>query len=244
VREVSETTTIDRQSVDDLMDKAAKAMARAAWFEAERLTHRAVHMARQAGDFNTMASIVLPLQEARRQRYQLALACGVVTRWTEPITEETAAQAGCYLIEPPQVGADARRLRLGALQHDVPAAVLCREPAMRVGLWPIVAVSASFSIRTRVDPPDDPQRPDLRWFTGAMEALGDEAIAEIDPVMELTRRIDAILGRLDAVPEHEKLHQLLCETCREAHRKGVAESDAPTKNGPKRTRKGPSRVKS
>jgi len=59
-------------SLNTLMSKAQQALSRNHWFEAERLAAKALDMARSEGDFNLMARIALPLQEARRQRMQLA----------------------------------------------------------------------------------------------------------------------------------------------------------------------------
>ena len=57
--------------------------------------------------------------------------------------------------------------------------------------------------------------PDLEWYATALEALG-EAAAELDPAMNAQKRVNALLPRVDAIPEHAGLHQLLEESCREA----------------------------
>ena len=64
----------------------------------------------------------------------------------------------------------------------------------------------------------------MEWFTGAMEALGDWAIESLDPEMDVEKRVDMLLARLDAVPDHEALHEVLAETCREAQ-EAVAEDE-------------------
>jgi hypothetical protein len=50
----------------------------------------------------------------------------------------------------------------------------------------------------------------------AGEQLGDAAIESIDPTAEPARQVDALLERLDAFPDHEKLHQALEEACQVA----------------------------
>ena len=60
--------TVKSTSVNSLMTKAQQALSRNHWFEAERLCARALDMARAECDFNLMARVLLPLQEARRQR--------------------------------------------------------------------------------------------------------------------------------------------------------------------------------
>jgi len=217
------------KEIDSLMESASRALVHTRYFEAERLAEEALAAARSSGDFDRMSRILLPLQEARRQRVQQALDVGAVTLVTAPITEEMPIERGCYLIQPPQVGADARRLRLMALEREIPVAVLCREPKTKLGLCPVVAISPGMTMRTCVDPPQDWDNPDLPWFAQAMELLGEHAIESIDPALAVLKRLDALLLRLDALPEHESLHQALEQTCREALREQMAES-APRKS--------------
>lgn len=54
------------------------------------------------------------------------------------------------------------------------------------------------------------------WFESAGEALGDKAIADLDPELHPHWRVDEMMEALDAYPEHEKLHQALAKACREA----------------------------
>ena len=207
-----------QKKIDDLMEKASAALSRAACFEAERMALKALQMARQLGDWDRMARITQPLQEARRLRGQLAFQAaeagpGVVLL-DQTVTENMAIEPGCYLVQPPLVGADARRFRLAALQKEIPVVVVCREPMTQLKLQPIVAIGAGTTVRTKIKPPKKDE-PTLEWFAEAMEALGDWAIDMVDREMELTRRIDTLIERLDVVPDHEKLHQVLAETCRE-----------------------------
>ncbi|MFM1804684.1 MAG: hypothetical protein RL136_1563 [Planctomycetota bacterium] len=209
--------TVKSTSVNSLMTKAQQALSRNHWFEAERLCQRALDMARTDGDFNLMARIILPLQEARRQRMQIAFDSKKIVIVDEPVSEERKLEAKCYLVQPPLVGADARRMRLAALEREIPAVVLCREPRTQLGLCPIVAIG-QVTVRTRIDPPKKWDKPDLAWFIEATEQLGDAAIENLDPSSEPSRVVDALLERLDAVPDHEKLHQMLAEACKEAAR--------------------------
>lgn len=207
--------------IDDLMERASEALARTRYFEAERMALKALTMAHGAHDHERMSRILLPLQEARRQRWQMALDTGDIHIVKEPFGDEIKLKPGCYLVQPPLVGADARRLRLKALEQDVPAAVICREPTTQTRLIPVVAIGR-VTIRTQVRPANAEETPTLEWLNSAMEALGDTAIEELDPALSLERRIEALMERLDAIPDHEKLHQALAETAREAiHRAGT-----------------------
>ena len=143
--------TVKSTSVNSLMSKAQQALSRNHWFEAERLCARGLDMARSEGDFNLMARIVLPLQEARRQRMQAAFDSRKISIIDEATSEERQLETRCYLVQPPLVGADARRIRLLALEREVPAMVLCREPKTQLGLCPIVAIG-QVTVRTRIDP--------------------------------------------------------------------------------------------
>jgi hypothetical protein len=202
-------------SVQTLMTKAQQALSRNHWFEAERLAAKALDMARGEGDFHLMARISLPLLEARRQRMQIALDSKKVVILESPPPADMELKPVCYLVQPPLVGADARRLRLLALEREVPALVLCREPRTQIGLCPMVAIG-QVTIRTRIDPPKTWDKPTPSWFAEAGEQLGDAAIESIDPTAEPARQVDALLERLDAFPDHEKLHQSLEEACQVA----------------------------
>ena len=219
--------TVKSTSVNSLMTKAQQALTRNHWFEAERMCTRALDMARNECDFNLMARIVLPLQEARRQRMQLAFDSKKIVIIDEPSAEERKLEPKCYLIQPPLVGADARRMRLLALEREIPGMFLCREPKTQLGLCPIVAIG-QVTVRTRIDPPKKWEKPDLAWYIAACEQLGDAAIETLDRTAEPARQVDALLERLDAVPDHEKLHQALAEVCKEAAQY-YADGEAPAR---------------
>lgn len=212
------------RQIDTMMEQASRALADTDYFKAERLALKALLSARQAEDFERMTRIVLPLQEARRQRRQLALDHGSVTIIDQPRGEQSEIGTGCFLFRPPQVGADARRFRLAAFEEGIAVAVICREPLTQLRLCPIVAIAPGVTVREKVDPPADPDAPDLPWFAEAMEALGDAAIDELDAELTPIKRIDALLARLDAIPDHEGLHHALVEACHEIIRSGDAPS--------------------
>jgi hypothetical protein len=209
--------TVKTASVNSLMTKAQQALARNHWFEAERLCVKALDMARSEGDFNLMARIALPLQEARRQRMQTAFDSRKLVIVDATLPDERSLEPVCYLVQPPLVGADARRLRLLALEREVPAMFLCREPKTQLGLCPVVAIG-QVTVRTRIDPPRKWEKPELAWFIDGCEQLGDAAIETLDRGADIAKQVDALLERLDAVPDHEKLHQALAATCKEAAR--------------------------
>jgi len=93
------------------------------------------------------------------------------------------------------------------------------------GLWPIVAIGV-VTVRAYVEPPENEKKPTMKWYVSAMEALGDAGLtgSHVDSGMDLDRQIDAVLGLLDAVPDHEGLHHVLADMCREAE-KGFERSE-------------------
>jgi hypothetical protein len=61
--------------------------------------------------------------------------------------------------------------------------------------------------------------PPPEWFLHASEQLGDVAIAAVDQlVTNPVSRLEALLLRLEAHPDHEKLHQRVMEAARDAAR--------------------------
>jgi hypothetical protein len=232
---------VERSAIDATMERASAALVETEYFETERLCVHALSAARRVNDFERMARIVLPLQEARRQLRQRATDAGrVIVAGKE--SELNGLREGCYLLRPPLIGADARSLRLVAIKRRSAVFMLTREPMTKLGQWPIVALGRSVICRVRLDPPEgvepDPDSPTrdrmavsdagevgvpVKWLVAAEEALGDAAIASVDANEPAAWRVDDLLDRLDAVPTHEKMHQALAETCREAVREPVPE---------------------
>lgn len=278
------------------MEQASIALVERRYFEAERLALTALRKAHVSRDYERMARIAMPLQEARRQKRDLAYDAAMAKPAPAPsattkVTKSTAKKVpeseagggvfvvtgeipsgkalvpGCYLVSPPRVGLDGRMLRESADKREVPVIVTVREPESRDGLWPLVALGP-VTIRTKVEPPPqsggkssgvkgsavppkgkakdkaadagkkktlkteknerssksaatqhaifDP--PDADWFLTANEALGDAAIASIPEHLTPHSRVDALMERLEAMPDHEKLHQHLADAAREAFR--------------------------
>lgn len=227
------TTAGAAKSIDELMDRASLSLADAAYFDAEAMCLKALRRARAADDFERVSRIALPLQEARRQKRQLAVDSGVrIVLDRMPRVNDLVA--GCYLVQPAMIGLEARDLRLALDGKKIPALIVCREPMTRLGQWPVVAVSGGsmmevVSVRTRIAPPpgiqpapDVPTRdtfsdaPPASWFESAAEAIGDEAIGRIVAGDPAAWRVDDLLLYLDAHPDHEKLHQRLHEHARAA----------------------------
>ncbi len=232
------TTGAPARAVDTLMEQACAHLGATRYFDAADDCFRALALARRADDFERMARICLPLQEARRWIRQEALDTGRVTVVSRPEDLGAQPEPGCYLIQPPLIGVDARQIRQLFWNARIPAFVLCREPLTREHLWPIVGVGERVA-RVRIAPPPGVERwtdttgqprpmcgdritapihPD--WFAHAGEELGDQAIVEAHASAEegdpLAWLVDDFLDYLEACPEHEKFMQALAAACRGA----------------------------
>jgi hypothetical protein len=208
-------TRTTAKKLESMMNRAEDALKRSAWFEAERLALDALEAAREADDFEFMSRVVLPLQEARRQRMLAAIDLATGVRIVEHVEPEPEIEPGIVLIRPPAVAADARRLRIAAMQEEIPLIVLTREPDTLLGLCPVVAVGRTI-IRVRVDGPGRPNKPTVKWLLSSLENLGDGAIDKLGNERNAASRVDAILAYLDSTPDHERLHQELADACRAA----------------------------
>lgn len=233
--------------IDQLMERASHLLERRKYFDAERHCIEALDLAHRGSDFERMARILLPLQEARRQKRDMAVDAGEVFIVDEAVPKPGDLRPGMYLVQPPRVGLDGRMLREMADRQEVPIVVVTREPATRDGMWPVVSLGPMV-VRTRVKPAEARKpakaakpgkgkkkksestngdhgviRPSAEWFLEANEALGDAAIAgAMESTKSTMARLEELYLRLQSHPDHEKLHQALADTCREALRLGLS----------------------
>lgn len=232
--------------IDALMEQASAALVKRHYFECEQLAAGALRKAHALQDYDRMARILMPLQESRRMKRDMAFDAHKAFMVTDEIPTGKRLVAGCYLVAPPRVGVDGRALREHADQNEVPVIVLVREPTTRDGLWPIVSVGP-VTVRTKVMPAppaksskaptkkkvtkkagesDDKGEPPtggvlppaVEWFMETCEALGDAAISSVPDSLPAANRVDMLFERLEALPDHEKLHQRLADACRDALR--------------------------
>ena len=215
------------KKIESLMEKASEALAKTEYFDAAKFADEALHIAHSAGDYEQMARIILPLQEARRQIRLNAIDSGNLfvinehSQLEEFIGDHCTPKAGVYVIEPPLVGADGRNLRDRCRSEKIPSVVLVHEPLTQLRRWPIVMIGP-VTVRTQVEPPIDGEIT-MEWVVGACEAHGDAAIESAMTEEDIVARVDALLDRVGTIIDHEKLMQALEEACREAMR-AVAEA--------------------
>ncbi len=202
-------------TIDKTMERASQALNETDYFACETLALDALTKAYAARDFERMARIVLPLQEARRQKRLAAADTGKIIRLSEREPDPADIEPACYLFEPMLVGAHGRNLRDAADELRIPVLVVVREPLTKSGHWPIVMLGP-VTVRARVAPPTD-EEPTIEWMLAASEALGDAAIDRVDDDETAPdQRVQSYLELLSVCPEHEKLHQSLERACRDA----------------------------
>lgn len=209
--------------IDKLMELAERTLKETHYFECEQRCIEALLQAHAAHDYERMARVLMPLQECRRQIRLQAIDSGKLKILNEPMSEGWVPTTGCWLVEPPLVAADARELRERAQREEIAVTVLAREPITKTKkldakgafhAWPVVLIGP-VTMRTYTRPPKG-EKATINWFIEAGEQLGDWAISSIDAESEATRRVDELMNRLMAIPDHEKLHQALELACREA----------------------------
>ncbi len=215
--------------IDDLMEKASRALADTNYFDAIIQCEKALKKARRANDFEKLSRITLPLLEARRQVRQIATDTAPSVHYIlDPNEVGDGFKPGCYMVAPPLIGLDARTIHEMGLRKNRPVLAIAREPLTRDGRWPVVAVS-EVSVRIRIAPPEPVDRVEtnmrkdefagdipVKWFENTYEALGDQAIKTVDPAEPAAYRVDDLIERINALPYHEKLHQALHAAAREA----------------------------
>jgi len=225
VSSIPQTSGIGAQSapneIDTMMGHASDSLASGSYLHAAMLCRDALQLARSRGDFERMSRICMPLLEAQRAIRLSALDTGPARVISSGSDLPGLPEAGCFLFAPMLVGADARQFRTAANSAGVPVFVLTREPQIQMsnGLWPIVGVGERV-VRIRIQPPNNPEVIDPQWFSYASEQLGDQAIEDAinagEPDDPAAWRVDDLLDRIDACPEHEKLMMALADACREA----------------------------
>ena len=242
---------------DQAMEDASVALVERKYFLAERLCADALRTAIAADDYERAGRICMPLLEARRLKRQQAIDAGRIVIINEPVTEGMEIKAGCYIVCPPRVGAEARTIRQMADQAEVPVIVIAREPATRAGLCPVVAVGP-ITVRAFVPepPPVDPARPGKPRKgpkvpdpappsppspSGVFGAFAPPPIEWVLSTCEAlgdaaiaqaaattaSDLVNELHARLQSCPDHEKLHQRLVDACERAAREPRRRKPAP-----------------
>lgn len=224
-------TAMPTTDLDQLMDQASLKLVKMQYLEAEALCEQALQMAYDRKLWGYFARITLPLQECRRQRRMIA-AEGTIVLGTDhlgddPIPGLDQLTSGCVVFTGPQAIEQARVL-LRKIQAK-PRHLLVLATTTGQTSWHVQSANAPMLTVDFPAPPADWQHQTLApvqwpepaspcnwptpgdWVLDAMEQLGDTAIKTIESSADDVNRVDALLAALQAVPDHEILHQLLAK---------------------------------
>lgn len=239
----------------DLMEQASDALAKMDYLECEVLCLRALARARQEESWPEYGRILMPLQECRRQRRMIA-AEGVIRLGTGSLTFDAPGwlarmEAGCIVVTHPHRAAQAAELLGAARQRRMYIEVMYADNEATAKVWRLrpvtagdvvceVAAPAAAWIDQWVDatePAEEPPPPLPRssvspadWFLDAAERLGD-AVLGTATATDPRQRVAELEARLDAVPDHEILHQRLWDAV-----KSVRLAMSPARKGEGRPR--------
>lgn len=224
-------------STDDIMQRASQALVKMDYLSCEALCLEALALARTRADWPTYARILLPLQEARRQRRMIAaegvirLGTGDLTAGAPPTTWLDQVQAGCIVLTHPHTSDQAAALLRQARQKRLHIEVLFADNASNQPTWRVQSFDGPPVVCDRPAPPQewrdrwlpagevpvvtDPlaggptSTSPTDWFLNAAEALGDAALQQT-----ASSDIDALEPLLAVAPDHEILHQRLAAAAR------------------------------
>lgn len=219
--------------LDDIMEQASVALAKMEYLTCESLCINALAKARGAGSWVYYARILLPLQEARRQRRMIA-ADGVIRLGTATLTGQPPdwlrdSRAGCIVVTHPHTANTAHALDTAARAQRLYVEVLFADNAIDAPTWtlrsfrgPRVACDVAAPPREWLDrwiipggsaAPRGARTP-ADWFIDATEAIGDAALAQLPPTLSPSERLAALEACLDVVTDHEIIHQRLGDAAR------------------------------
>jgi len=179
--------------IDQIMEQASAKLAETDYLACETLCLEALQRARDAEDYERYARVLLPLQEARRQRRQIAADAGVIVLTGEHLSPERILDEhtqGCLLLTaPPYDHADEQAIR---------------ETARTRGFYIEALVLDSDGLR--------------QCFEDQAEREGDAALAAVDAKADRLKQLDALEQALHRVGDHEIAHQRLAAVARQAAR--------------------------
>lgn len=233
--------------LDSIMERASEALAAMQYLTCEGYCQRALALARQHDDWTYYARILLPLQEARRQRRMIA-AEGVTRLGTAglqgpPESWLKRMGAGCIVVTHPHTAQEAAAMRLTAHQQDLCIEVLFADNPATDPYWTLVTAAGGQPIKLAVTAPqaswldqwlapadavpdyqqakgdsDDAielgSMTPVDWFLDACEALGNAVLETVKAPLGDPQRIEQLENCLEAVPDHEIIHQALGDAAR------------------------------
>lgn len=211
------------ESLDSIMQQATSALGNMDYLTCEADCLRALAAAQATEDWAYYCRILMPLQEARRQR-RLIAAEGMIRLGTSdlegPITSWLGRiESGCIVVTHPFTASDVVRLQRKARSERRYIEVLYADNPAPAGRWTLRSFAGP-DARYATDAPADvwidrwltatdtgPQPSD--WFIDATEAIGNVALSQVDAALGTPQRLAALEERFAVATDHEFLHQRL-----------------------------------
>ena len=206
-------TTLEQ--LDAIMEKASRALADMDYLSCEALCLDALTEAKRADRYGYYARVLLPLQEARRQRRMIA-AAGDIQLGSGPGFEPgkwlKGRDAGCIVLTHQLTAQDALAIHQKARQNKQFFEVLFADNAQEDAQWTLRSYDGP-AVRCSIDAPLPDASPS-QWFIQATECLGDAALAGVDSTLTGKALVDDLEARLRVFPDHELLHQRLADAAK------------------------------
>lgn len=216
-------------TLDNLMESASQALAELDYARCESLCVQALEQARDAEDWVMYQRILMPLQEARRQRRQAALDSPILLGTPEQAGDLLdGIEQGCAVLTWPYTASDAKALNETLRQTPRPIELLFADNDVDAEAWRITSLAGpGLSVNlpapkhdwvgqwmepTSVAPPTP-----AHWFMQASEALGNAALAAINANVGTLDYLTALEDALACVDDHEILHQRLAAAAKALH---------------------------
>lgn len=203
------------EQLDAIMEKASRALADMDYLTCEALCLDALTEAKRADRYGYYARVLLPLQEARRQRRMIAAAGDIQLgsgQGFEPGAWLENRVAGCVVLTHPHSAGDARAIHQRVRQNKQFVEVLFADNALEESQWTLRSYdgpAVNCSIAAPLSNISASQ-----WFIEATERLGDAALTGVDSKLTGKALVDELESRLRVFPDHELLHQCLADAAK------------------------------
>lgn len=213
--------TAPLEQLDAIMEQASRALADMDYLTCEALCLDALTESKRADRYGYYARVLLPLQEARRQRRMIA-AAGEVQLGSGPGFEPgkwlEGRDAGCIVLTHPHSAEDARSLHQKARQNKQFVEVLFADNAREDAQWTLRSYDGP-PVSCTINAPS-PNTVPSQWYIEATERLGDAALAGVDNTLIGKALVDELESRLHVFSDHEILHQRLADAAKSVKASG------------------------
>ena len=215
-------------TLDQVMEDASRKLVEMDYLASEARCLEGLRIARENENWTGYGRVLLPLQECRRQRRMIAADAAVQLGTPDGMTGSLLAlSAGCIAVTHPLSAEDAGRLAKEAAKHRRHIEVLWCACDVDDEVWTIRTFDGS-QIECKMPGPAEDFRGELleaasaghrlqtagHWFIAASEALGDAALSAVEAPEGSLDRLEQLELMVQAVGDHEILHQQLGDAAR------------------------------